>query len=81
MWTAAYWKDLSERVLATFAGSLVTLWGAGGLNLLHVDWRLDLGIAGATALVALVKGLAAKSVGDPSSAALLLSGGGRHELR
>lgn len=80
MWTAAYWKDLTERCVVTFAGSLVTLWGAGGLNLLHADWKHDLGIAGGTALVALVKGLAAKALGDPSSAALLPARG-RHELR
>lgn len=80
MWTKAYWLDLAERVLATFAGSLVTLWGADGLNLLHVDWQLDLGIAGGSALVALAKGLAAKSIGDPNSASLLTKPG-RHELR
>lgn len=81
MWSKIYWQDLAERVLTSFAGALVVLWGAGGLNLLAVNWKLDLSLAGGAALVSLVKGLAAKTIGDPASASLLLSPPGRHELK
>lgn len=65
-----YFRDLGERMLASFAGAVLAAWGADAVNLLHIDWASALGLGGGAALVSLLKGFAAKAVGDPDSASL-----------
>lgn len=77
MWSAVFWEDTSERVVASFAGTLLSEWTANsastmfGLNLVSVDWKTSLGVAGGAALASLLKALVASGVGDPQSASLL----------
>ena len=64
-----YWKDLAERVAATFLQVVIAalaLSGAVGLN-----WPGTLAVAGSAALLALSKGLLARLVGDPDSASMI----------
>lgn len=72
MWTTAYWKDLTERVVSSAAGGALTAWGGGEVaNLWTADARLITGMAAGAALISLLKGLAAVKRGDPASASLL----------
>lgn len=67
----AYLKDLAERVVATFVAGFVAALAADWTGVIPSDWKawlLSGAIAGA---VAVVKGVLAKTVGDPQSAAML----------
>lgn len=71
--TRRYFRDLAERVGATFAQAFLAQFG---LSLADVGGVVDFstlkkaGIAGAIAALALVKGLIASRVGDHQSASL-----------
>lgn len=70
--SVVYVKDLAERVVVTFLEAWAGAW------LLLADRRLDqlfepklLGAAGTAAALSLLKGLAARRVGDEESASLV----------
>ena len=71
--TKRYIRDLVERVASTFAQAFI---GQLLLSLLSVGGVVDFstlkkaGIAGAIAVLSLVKGLLARGVGDENSASL-----------
>jgi hypothetical protein len=69
MFSTAFLRDLAERVVATFAGTLATF--AVGDVFTEVDWRYALGISLGTALASLLKGIAAGTA-DPETGASLL---------
>lgn len=70
--TAAFWSGVLDRALKSFAQQLLLLWGADqGLNLLSIDWRSALGLAGGAALLSLLTSLASAPVGDKGSTSLL----------
>ena len=73
MFSPAFLKDLTERTLATFAEALAALLIAGNVGVLEVGWRDALSLAGMTALVSLLKGVAAYKLGDNATGASLLS--------
>lgn len=72
-----FWRDLTERVIATFLqGALGTLTAgqiiaAARNNSDAADPLIGALGGGLAALLALVKGWAARKVGDPESASLL----------
>lgn len=57
-----YFKDLSERVLTTYAFAFLSVFSVSDLSTLK-----SAAIAGAAAALSLVKGVLAKSVGDESA--------------
>lgn len=63
--TRAFWQDLLERAVSTFAQALL---GAGAV--LSFD-TTSLKIAGVAAAAAVLKGIVASQVGAPDSASLL----------
>ena len=66
---AAYAKDLAERVIWTFlAAAAAVALAAGPGEMLHASFWQGVGAAGIAAAVSLIKGLAARLVGDPNSA-------------
>lgn len=65
-----YFRDLLERVVASFAGGALSVIGLDAVNVLSLDWKAALGVGSGAALVSLLKGLAAKAVGNPDSASL-----------
>lgn len=71
MFSIPYLKDLAERVLASFAGGILAVLGADMFDALHADWKAALGVGLGAAVVSLLKGFAAKAVGDPDSASLV----------
>ena len=52
--SATFWEGLAERAISTFAQSLVGAFGVG-TSLFGLDWKGALGIAGAAALVSILK--------------------------
>lgn len=68
-----YVRDLLERMVSSAAGAALAAIGADAVNLLQVDYRQVVGLAAGAAVVSLLKGLAARRVGDHESAALLAS--------
>lgn len=54
MFTAAFWKATIQRVIRSFAASLVALLTAGGTGLLNTDWDNSLSTAGMAAVVTLL---------------------------
>jgi hypothetical protein len=75
MWTAKFWKDLGERVIASFAGAFISVLTVDGLGLLDVNWADAASVAALAGLVSLAKGLVASRIGDPTSASLTREGG------
>lgn len=65
-----YWRDLSERVLASFAGGVLATLPVGAFNVVDIPWTASLGIGAGAAVVSLLKGVVAKWTGDPNSAGL-----------
>lgn len=71
MWTARFWRDLAERVIASAAGgALAVLIPGETIGDGHVPWQAVLLGAGVAALVSLLKGLLAANVGNKDSASL-----------
>ena len=71
MWTTAFLRDLAERVVATFAQALAALLLAQGTGLLDASWTVALSAAGMTALLSLLKGIAAAGIDSETGASLL----------
>lgn len=80
--TNTYVTDLIERIVTSFAGALLAYLGAGAVNLLDVDWGAAFGVAAGAAVVSLLKGLAARGIGNSTTASsassLTLSTTGDH---
>lgn len=66
-----YARDLAERVVWTFLAAVagVSL-AAGPADMLHASFWQATGAAGVTAVVTLVKGLAARYIGSRNSASV-----------
>lgn len=72
---AAYWTGVLDRAVKSFAQQLILLWGADqGLNILTVDWRSAIGLAGGAAVLSLLTSLASAPIGDKGSSSFLPGG-------
>lgn len=70
MWTAKFWKDATERVLATVI--VVFLAVAGGTQVAsEVNWEIVSWTTGLAGLGTFLKCLLASRKGDPTSASLV----------
>jgi hypothetical protein len=68
VFTYAFWKATAERVIGTFAATVLGLNGADGLGVLHTDWAQVLYASAIIAGLTLLKCLAASlSNGTPSA--------------
>ena len=65
MFTHAFWTATLERVLRTFAQSLIAILTASGLDVINADWKGSLAAATMAALLALLTAVAAGSGGGP----------------
>jgi hypothetical protein len=79
VFTKIFWKDLTERAIATGAESALLVVGGGALNAFDADWRLVAGAALGGAALAVIKGLAASLVGEQTPSFARLSYQGKHE--
>lgn len=71
-WTARYWKDLAERTVATGAETAIAVMTTTTFVARDgVSWS-ELGVtAGVAMLLAALKSLAGRNVGNPESASLI----------
>jgi hypothetical protein len=72
IWKASFWKATGERAIKTFAGALITVFGADALNVfdVNVDWQNALGIALGTTLVSVLFSIASAPVGTSNGPSL-----------
>lgn len=72
MFTRLFWEDTLERVLATMAQVLLSLWTVDGFDLLSLDFKATAAAVVTAGILAFLKALlAAKAVGDSISPASL----------
>lgn len=69
--TVSFWKATGERLVRAFAVSMLSLLGAGVIDILHVPWTTDLSISGGAAVASLLASLVASQVGDKGSPSFL----------
>ena len=74
--TRSWLIGTADRMLKSFAASLVLLLGGGtaGLNVLHVDWQQALGTAAGAAVLAVLFSVASAPIGEPGTTSLLPGG-------
>ncbi|MBB3665928.1 hypothetical protein FB384_004887 [Prauserella sediminis] len=65
-----YFKDLGERVVSSFTQGALSVLGLDAMNVLTVDWTAALGVGGGAAVLALLKALAGRGVGQNDNAAV-----------
>lgn len=71
MWTSTYWKRLAEDAATAVIAGLAVVVQASGFDVFTANWAA-LGQGAVTAaVVAVVKGLASKPVGDPQSTSMI----------
>lgn len=70
-WNKGYFRDLGERVGATFIVTLIPVWTAAA-NVAQLDWVNAIEISVSAAGLSLLKGLLA-NLANPESGASLLS--------
>ncbi len=75
MFTKLFWKDASERGIATAAQSLLALWTVAGIGLLDIDPKASVSVAGMAAVLSVLKSLVATVFGNNESASLVPSVG------
>lgn len=71
MGTVSFWKATGERLVRAFAVSMLSLLGAGVVDIVHVPWTTDLSISAGAAVASLLTSLVASQVGDKGSASFL----------
>lgn len=68
---STYGRDLTERVVTTFVqASAAVVVAAGPANMLNLSFWQGAGVAGMTAVGALLKGLVARNIGNRNSASV-----------
>lgn len=63
MFTAAFWKATTERMIRTFAASALTTLAGDQVSLLDLNWVEILSVGGGSAVVTLLIALAASRIG------------------
>ena len=63
-------RDAGERAVSTFAQAFLAVVGGDTLNVWDFGWKTAFGIGLGSALLSVLKSVAAKSVGTPGTASL-----------
>jgi hypothetical protein len=71
LFTLEFWKDTTERAVATAAQSAIAVWGVSSTGLLDTDLGGVLLTAAGGAVLSVLKSLAASRLNDPNSASLV----------
>lgn len=71
MWTVSYWKRLAEDGLTAVIAGVAVVVQQSGFDVFTADWKSVAQGAVTAAVVAIVKGLASKPVGDPQTTSVV----------
>lgn len=72
MYSKAFWLDVTERAIKTFAQSLIATL-AVGTPIFDLAWTEGLGIAATATVISVLTSIASYGVGDKGSAAAILT--------
>lgn len=68
MSTVTTWaQDVAIRAVKTFAQTLAGMLAAGAVDVLHVDWRADLAVAGGAALACVLQNVSSFPTPAPTA--------------
>lgn len=82
MFTVAFWADLLERAVKTFAQALVAAIGVGAaVPIWHLGWTEALGIAATATVLSALTSIASVGVGPTETPSLVAKPGGRHRAK
>ncbi len=62
MFTIKFWKAAGERSIKAFAQTLVLTLGAGKVDVMHVAWQTDLGLAAGAAFLSVLTSVGSSAV-------------------
>lgn len=65
MWTKAFWLNVAERAVKTFAQSAGAVLLVDGLGVLDVDWTAVGSVAALAAIVSVLTSIATSAIGEP----------------
>lgn len=71
MWTVSYWKRLAEDAVTAVIAGVAVVVQQSGFDVFTADWGAIGAGAVTAAVVAVVKGLASKPVGDPQDTSVV----------
>jgi hypothetical protein len=69
--TSGFWASALERAGKTFAQTALVLFGAGPLDVLHIDWTTTLSLSAGAALVSVLTSLASAQTGAKGTPSLV----------
>ena len=87
MASRAFWVDVAERAVKTFAQTLIPLLAADGTNLLNLDWPAALAVAGTATVLSVLTSIGSAGISGAGTASLVDTiidpdtGPGRHTRR
>lgn len=71
MLSGAFWSESFERAAKSFAQALLALWGAGQIDLVHVDFAHSASVAAGAAVLSILTSLVSLPVGPSGSASMV----------
>lgn len=74
MWGTAFWIGATDRIIKSVAQTLVLLYTGQQFNLLGIDWKATVGLAGGAAVLSLLTSLASAPAGTPGTTSFLPGG-------
>lgn len=75
MLTGAFWTGAIDRMVKSFAQTLIVLWGADeGFNLLEVDLGPQFGVAAGAVVLSLLSSIVSSASGDRGTTSALPGG-------
>ena len=71
MWSPSFWRQTLERLIKTFAQTLITVLGTSATNLLDVGWKQALSVSALAALLSLLTSIVSSGVGPDDGPSLV----------
>lgn len=71
MWSASFWRQSVERMIKTFAQTLITILGTSATGLLDVGWQQALSASGLATLLSLLTSIVSSGVGPDDGPSLV----------
>ncbi len=73
MFDRKFWSDATERAIKTAAQMLLSLFGADKFDILNIDWRGAIGVAGGAVLISYLMSLSTAQIRNAGTASLVVN--------